>query len=118
MGNFSLDFGRPFFFLSSFNTLFMGNILIHGYIILFNPSSFNTLFMGNDYRRPQTLSRLHSSNTLFAGNGLLKPYGGPSPPHSFNTLFAGNRAQLPNFLLLQHLLPSHLFRTRISLCCI
>jgi hypothetical protein len=30
----------------------------------------------------------------------------------------GNRAQLPNFLLLQHLLPSHLFRTRISLCCI
>jgi hypothetical protein len=36
----------------------------------------------------------------------------------FNTLFAGNRAQLPNFLRLQHLLPSHLFRTRISLCCI
>jgi hypothetical protein len=52
--------------------------------------------MGNDYRRPQTLSQLHSSNTLFVGN----------------------RAQLPNFLLLQHLLPSHLFRTRISLCCI
>jgi hypothetical protein len=56
-------------------------------------------------------------NTLFVGNwrGFLD-----IPPHrrAFNTLFAGNRAQLPNFLLLQHLLPSHLFRTRISLCCI
>jgi hypothetical protein len=34
---------------------------------------------------------------------------------TFNTLFVGNRAQLPNFLLLQRLLPSHFFRTKIFL---
>jgi hypothetical protein len=106
-------------------------------INLFNPSSFNTPFMGNDYRRPQTLSQLHSSNTLFVGNnglsmflpawsfsffqhpfrGKLEGFLGHSPSYrrAFNTLFVGNRAQLPNFLLLQRLLPSHFFKTKIFL---